>query len=509
MVTSELVEPSAAEAAEQRRSTLQLLWSPWSLAIIVVGVLIRLWIIHTTRGMLSADESYTGLQSAAILDGHFPIVIPGLTYTSPFDSYLMTPMTAVFGQNPVLLKLFPSLAWGAASCMLVAVLRRLSTDRAALLGGAFLWLAPGSLAVISTRAYQSYASGMALVTATALAVVVLIEATPVAADHAPAPVWWRSALAGFMAGFAFYLHPMFLAVVVPLMAIPSWKYRRAVTSWWLPAVGGAVVANAPFLAWNAKNGWPSLAQPAEATDGPLDRLLRFATGLVPRAYGLRNQSGEYVFGRALSVALGLLLLALVVYGAVVLWRRNRALWPLMGVPLIAGWGFMAMFTNTAYVLDGRYAIITFPFVVMALAIGADALLPHRRGVAQLAVAAWVGLFAVPFLVSDTGTDLRDPNAGFRNIAAVLEAKGITRLSGFYWFVFPIELVSDQQIRVSVAGNPYVVLLPNTQRLVQGTPPEEVAFLFSLADEDVAQLRMPAERYDRIVLEGIVLYTPKP
>ena len=185
------------------------------------------------------------------------------------------------------------------------------------------------------------------------------------------------------------------------------------------------------------------------------------------------------------------------------------IYAVLAAPLLVGWGIMAMFTNTSYVLDGRYAIITFPFVVMALAIGSDALLPDSRGCAQVALLAWVGVFTVPFLVSDTGTDLRDPNAEFRDIAAFLEAKDIDRLSGFYWYVFPIELVSDRRIRVSVAGNPFVVLLPNTQRLVESTPPEQVAFLFSLVDEDTAQLRMPVDRYDRTVLGGIVLYTPKP
>lgn len=508
MVTSQLVRPGETMAGDHR-STLRLLRSPWTLVFFVVGVLIRLWVIYTTRGQLSADESYTGLQSAAILEGHFPIVIPGLVYTSPFDSYLMTPMTALFGQNSLLLKLFPSLAWAAASFMLVAVVRRLSTDRSALLAGGFLWLAPGSLAVISTRAYQSYASGMAVVLATTLAVVIVMQATPSSAAQVGVPAPWRSAVAGGLAGFAFYLHPMFLAVVVPLMAVPSWRFRRFVRPWWLPALGGALLANGPFLVWNAKNGWPSLSQPAPATDGPLDRLLRFGTGLVPRAYGLRNYNGEYIFGRAISFVLGLLLVAAVSYGVVVLWRRNRRLFAIMAAPLIAGWGIMAMFTNTTYVLDGRYAIITFPFVVIALAIGADALLPDRRGCAQLALAAWVGVFAVPFLVSDTGTDWRDPNAAFRDIASFLEAKDIDRLSGFYWYVFPIELVTDRRIRVSVAGNPYVVLLPNTQRLVESTPPEQVAFLFSLADEDTAQLRMPADQYDRTVLGGIVLYTPRP
>lgn len=498
--------PGTADDAA-RPTTAKLLLSPATVVIFVVGIVIRLWVINTTRGTLSADEAYTGLQSAAILDGHFPIVIPGLVYTSPFDSYLMTPLTALFGQHVLILKLFPSLAWGAAACLLVAVVRRMSSDRAAWLSGAMLWLAPGALAVISTRAYQSYASGMATVVAATLAVVLVIELPH--ADDAGVPIHWRSARAGFLAGFAFYLHPMFLAVLLPLMVVPCWHYRRRLREWWLPMAGAALLANAPFLAWNARNDWPSLSQPAAATDRPVDRLTRFGTGLVERAYGVMTQDGSFVFGKPLSIVLLLALAALAVFGSTQLWRSNRRLWPIVVAPLTIGWGIMALFTNTAYVLDGRYAIITFPFVIMAVAIGADRLVSSGRWKAHLAAAAWVVVFSGPFLMQDTGTDLRDPNAPFRNVAALLESKGISRLSGFYWWVLPVELVSDQQIRVSVASNPYVVLLPYTQRLVQSTPPEQVAFLFSVEGEDTAQLRMSADQYDRVVVEGIVLYIPKP
>ncbi|MGI9644470.1 MAG: hypothetical protein ACR2O6_04090, partial [Ilumatobacteraceae bacterium] len=84
---------------------------------------------------------------------------------------------------------------------------------------------------------------------------------------------------------------MYLAVLLPLVVVPSWQYRTRMRSWWLPSVGAAVVVNGPFLFWNAKNGWPSLSQPAIATDTPVERFLRYGTGLVPCAYGAPRPGG--------------------------------------------------------------------------------------------------------------------------------------------------------------------------------------------------------------------------
>jgi hypothetical protein len=54
-----------------------------------------------------------------------------------------------------------------------------------------------------------------------------------------------------------------------------------------------------------------------------------------------------------------------------------------------------------------------------------------------------------------------------------------------------------------------VTRPHTQRLVDNSPPETVAFLFWEGDDNVQKLRLPIDHYDRIVLSNFVLYTPKP
>ncbi|MGI9644469.1 MAG: hypothetical protein ACR2O6_04085 [Ilumatobacteraceae bacterium] len=211
----------------------------------------------------------------------------------------------------------------------------------------------------------------------------------------------------------------------------------------------------------------------------------------------------------MSVALVVALVALAVYGVHRLWRRDRPLALLVIAPLAASWILMSGFTNTAFVLDGRYAIINFTFVVIAVAVGVDALLPRLAGMAQLAVAAWVAVFSVPLLVHDTGTDFHDPNQSVEEVVELLDERGIERVSGTYWWVLPVELLSDQRIRASVAGFPETVLLPLTQRLVEASPPEDVAFVFWRQGDDQSRLRLPIERYERIELAEVIVYIPTP
>jgi hypothetical protein len=125
------------------------------------------------------------------------------------------------------------------------------------------------------------------------------------------------------------------------------------------------------------------------------------------------------------------------------------------------------------------------------------------------VVLWVAVFSVPLLVNDTGFDTDDPNAGFREAVDLLESKGINRLVGYYWWVLPVEFLSDQDIRTAITANPAIVLLPDTQRLVEGSPPEEVAFLFWNQEEDTSRLLMQLDRYDRVELRDVVVYIPRP
>ena len=117
----------------------------------------RTRILLSPQGVLNGDEAYTGLQAAEIARGHFPVVIGGAAYTGTLDVFALAPIIWATGQHVVMLKMMSPVLWAGAAVLAVGAARRIVTDRAALLAGSLVWLAPGALAILSTRSYVAYA----------------------------------------------------------------------------------------------------------------------------------------------------------------------------------------------------------------------------------------------------------------------------------------------------------------------------------------------------------------
>ena len=473
------------------------------LAVVLAGIALRVWILRSPQGALNADESYTGLQAMEILRGDVPVVFEGQAYTAVPESFLFAPFVWLFGAHIVALKLLPSLLWAITAVLVYRVLRPMVANSWAMAGASFVWLAPGASMVMSMRAYEGYASGMLVMVAAAL--------TARWSLRRERPDARESAIVGALVGLLVYIHPMFVAVAIPIALVPAWTRRRSARHWWLPALAGAVLVNVPFIAWNMRNDWASLDQPTTGVDSPATRLARFFTELMPRALGLRDFDGHWTFGPVVGPVIGVVLVTVVVVGAITLWRRGRAD-RVFVVPLVVAWPIMSLFGNLEYVADGRYGMIVLPFVIVNLVVGASVLVRRvsRNAFAPMvaAIALWVAVLVVPWAATNLGGTVDDPNADVRGLVTRLEDANITRVAGNFWWVLPVEFASDQRIRTEVVGNPYVVRLPESHRIVAAADDNEVAFVFDAADEDLDRLRLPVESYDRQVVGRAVLYVPR-
>lgn len=488
--------------------------------VVTVGVALRWWVLRSPQGMLNADEAYTGLEAREILRGRPAIVMGGAVYTGVTDAYVFAPVLAAFGATSIALKLLSSLWWGVAAVALGFAVKPRRGSLGAIAAAALMWVAPGPLLVLSTRAYIGYGVGM-------LAVVVTLAASQSELAAGTTPNRRRSALIGAAAGFAFYSHPMFLAVAVPMVAVVAIARLRSVRDWWIPSVGAAMVVNVPFLAWNVRHDWVSLNQPSPWSEPWVDRFLRFFSGLLPRAFGLRGVSGEWVGPDALAVAVYVVLLAVVVAGSVTLWRSGPA-GRVAVVPLVVAWPVLALFANLSFVDDGRYAIVTWPLIVVALVEGFGSLrqfVTTPPAVSYALPLLLVVALTVPWLASEARPVGGDPNATSRRIIELLDEAGVDLLLGNYWFTLPVEYLSDSRIATAVAGHPWGALfewqpgipwgvrLPVTQAEVTASDIERRAYVFQNGDPFLSEdaslevLPMPAEAYVRHDLPGARLYIP--
>ena len=471
--------------------------------VFLAGVVIRWLLFDTPAAVINADEAYTRIETFEILRGQFPIVLGGTVYTFPVEAYLYTPFTYLFnGAVVVPLKLLSTLSWVGSAVTLFFVGRRLVGERAGLIAASLCWITPGALMVLSITAYPAYASGMFVVSLAFLAATVVLDR--------PEPSRRLLVTYGVLAGFAFWLHPMFLTVMLPMTIVVLWTIRRRLDAW-ISVIGGGIIGCLPLLLWNATNGWPSLESPVEVPGTYTERLRVFAVDLLPRAFGLRDRGLDWYdsfWGPVLYVAL----LAMIAFGLWTTARRSSARGRVVLFAVLGAVFFlMAFLQNLIYANDGRYAMISFPFVLIALAAGIDRLAgwrPPWRVISVLALVAviWIGGFVRPNQQPFLDARGVDPNAQLDQIVDVLDERGINRVYGSYWAVLPIDFAGDNRI-VSGVFPFWPIRFPDRQRIVGATPPENVAVIYMGYDEDPAYLLMSADRYERIVIGDRVLYLP--
>jgi len=490
-------------------------------AAIVIGAVAR-WLVLRSS-ILNADEAYTGVEAFEILGGRTPIVLGGTWYTFPFESYVLAPVLAITGASITVLKALPAVWWVIAALMVRSTVTRLATARAGWLAAAFVWCTPGALLVLSVTAYESYSSGMLVTVLAASTAVCALDG----ARQRRSGGWRSLVLFGALCGLAFWMHPMFLSTVVPiaLVVIVSLALdgrgagraglQRAAVSVGL-VLGGGVTGCAPFLAWNAVNGWPSLQPPVEVEGTYTDRLRTFVVHLLPRGLGLRDAQLAWELPRWFALPLYLAVLAGVVAGAALLlaaWRRaHRAALLVVPAALLGVLPIMAVFQNLIFAADGRYAVIAFPFLAMALAIAIDALV--RRAVGRAAVpmlvavaAAWVALLAVPTVRPVRHMPDPAPNAALTEVARRIRDAGFEHVYGTYWTVLPVDFAGDRHLTSAVLY-PLPIRFPDRQRAVEGADHTRVAFVFGAGEDDPGLLWMPVDRYERTAIGGFVLYLPR-
>jgi hypothetical protein len=473
--------------------------------LVVAGIVARLLVLASRDGRLAGDEAYAGLQALATWrDGDVPIVIHDAVYTAVFESFVFAPISAVMGGSLVALKVLFVVIWAGAAAATGLLTRRLAGGTAGIVAGLLVWWAPGALLVVSTLAYPGYALGMA-----GSVVVAILAARLLDVDRTA--TWRSAALLGLAAGLTFWIHPMFVATMGPVLAVVAVALRRRWRDVLLPLAAGFVVGCSPFLVWNAAHGWPSVNDRARFEGTYTDRLNAIVTDLLPRALGLKDDTLDWRWGPVIGIALYAAAIAATAAGAVVVWRRAagpaRLLVP---VTLVAVVPLMAALPPLIFAADGRYAVIPLPFVAVALGAFAANLASLDGLAGRLApaafVVAWTLVFIAPQVADNVGTLDEDPNATYRAVADRLDEVGIDHVYGSFWQVLPVDYVADGELTAGVLPY-YSIRFADEQRAVEATPPERVAFLFSTFDEDTAWLWMPPEDYVREVIGDVVLYLP--
>src|SRR5919204_6281688 len=188
------------------------------LALLLVGLALRLAIVASPLGEIDGDEAVVGLMARHIAFlGERPVFFWGQPYLGSLEAFSAAPLFRVFDSSSLALKLVPT-AYSLGFLWLSALIaRRLFGDGPALATAAYLAMPPSMWAVWSQKARGGYAELLCL--GEALLLVSLWWAEPRPPADRRGPVLW-----GLLAGLSIWTH--LLAVVYLLPSVVYLAFRR-------------------------------------------------------------------------------------------------------------------------------------------------------------------------------------------------------------------------------------------------------------------------------------------
>ncbi len=486
-----IADPESDRRAEVSTRTLLLACLP----AVVAGLLIRVWLMRTSLSRLNADEGITGLQAFDVLKGQFRLIVAGNDYGSTTETYLLAPILAFWtGVGPV--RILPILLSAVAGYALYRLARpifgRVPAAALALIG----WTVSGAVALLFLRSYMGYPTGfIAQVAALALAC---------HAMRTEQHLVRTAFLGGFAAGFAVWSHPIFGTVALLALIVPTLYRWPAFRRWWLPLSAGGVLGVSPWLLFMAQNGWPESAKPVVQTTYP-ERLVRFVTELLPRAFGLRTPEGDWVAPEAVAVGIAAVLImsSLVGMVALVLLKGPQTL-PILVAGLLA-FPTLALYAPLGSIADARYALPLLPQLLMGL--GAWLLLVPGRirespWLVVIVPTVWALMLSVPVIHQQVGWQWIDPDADAKQMVSEIKSRQIPYVAGDYWGAYLIDYLGGGRLQAATHGP---IRLEDQNATVDAANPSLVAFVYQ--EGMTPYLRMPADQYQFVNVGPWDLYLP--
>src|SRR5712692_8162466 len=253
---------------------------------LLLAVIIRVWLIARTHGVIDGDEVLVGVQAEHILRGELPIYFYGQPYMGSLEAYLVAILIAIAGPSawtlrgePILLSLvLVWLTWKLAAALADAAqlppyAKRTFMTIAALLAA----IPPLYDGILELRTYGGYIETFILMLLLLLSALQLTRRWHAGASRRE--LIWRSAGIGFIVGLGFWIYPLIISAVI---AAALWiigdrifeviKLRQKIAATprhyilvtlkglltTLVAIPASLVGFAPALVWGATHQWQNI-----------------------------------------------------------------------------------------------------------------------------------------------------------------------------------------------------------------------------------------------------------
>ncbi len=291
-------------------------------AIVLLGIALRLYILARSEMIIEADEALVGLQAFGILRGETPVFYPGQTYGGSLESYLVALVFLVFGPSSAALKAVPFVFSVLFIVVTYALAARVYQRAVGLLSALFVALCPLLVSTFTLKTLGGYSQTPIL---GGLALILLVDLVFSEERRGTA---WKAAILGFLCGLGVWNNPQFFYYLPPVILFLPALIRKAGLSGLAWFAAGGLLGALPLLLANTQPRQGTLLgfflselPPAEELDWCLPAAIRyFATDALTTLLGLRPIKGE------LTVALAIVVIPVYLAAAgVALWRMGRDL----------------------------------------------------------------------------------------------------------------------------------------------------------------------------------------
>lgn len=409
------------------------------MALAIVGLVVRVLALRSNWGMPDADEATGMVMAQRAAHGHLSVFFWGANYGGALITWIEAPLVRLFGLHVVVFQVVDTALSFVVALLTRAVATRLVSRAAADLAGGLCWILSPAWVFWSSREYVFWVPGMIFALATVLFCLRTVERRSRFDPY----------LVGLFLGAAYWIYPLYLALLAPPGLLFVWSQRRN----WRNLARTAVTAPAGGIFWivaNLRHNFESLHHPiaAHQTGSVIARhsiteVLPASLSAIPHPQsvfptvpappvGDLRWIGMLTFGAAVVWTLGLLAARrpqLAVVGACLL------VWPLV----VAASGVFV--DPSAY----RYGLVLTPAIALMVAWLADRFRP-------VVIATAVGACCLSVVTVGHGTRwfaaVPSCPVGLTQVGHYLEASGRTAVWSSYWAGTPLEVCTDDRVVAS-------------------------------------------------------------
>jgi Dolichyl-phosphate-mannose-protein mannosyltransferase len=422
------------EAASTGRRTLLLLTA----VVVALGLGLRVWIYLSSIGHLGTDEATWGLMARHVLHGEVSAFFWGQSYGGTQEVFPVAALFWLFGTHLALMRIVPVVLSFVAAAVVWRTGRRSLGPVPGLVAGLLMLIWP-VYAVWKLEVWSGFYGGGLLYSALVLLLTIMIDEDPTSR---------RIALMGLVIGLSFWESVQTVAVIIPALAWLTLRRPRVWTRSFI-AIPGLLLGALPWLLSNLRHDWWSFS-PLGGSGTYVSRLHGYVAATFPMMLGLRVPFAvEWVAGRAVSAALYLVAVALLLVAAW-RWRRQpRSLFPFVVLVYPLFYAADALTSNTG---EPRYLVVLLPALALVFASLASSV---PRALLVVGVASVVSAVGLVRWLEWHGSPARATpyNPGEVDLwpmIGVLRQAGIDRAYADYSVAYRLTFDTREQIIVSEA-----------------------------------------------------------